>query len=170
MISRPTQNEYAEYYNYYIGLVPEGDILDMLEDQLDVLKLLFQDIDDEKAIFRYAEGKWSIKEVLGHLIDSERIFGYRALTFSRKDKNELPGYDHDSYIQNSVYNEIPLDSLLQELTALRIANLILFEGFTEEMLNMKGIANKNEVSVKAIVYIVAGHFIHHVKTIKEKYL
>lgn len=169
-MNRPKPQEYAEYYNQYISKVPEGNILEILENQIELTKKLFSNINEEKSLFRYEENKWSIRELLGHVIDTERIFAYRILRFSRNDKTNLPSFEQNNYVPNSNHNNITLCKLLEEFYAVRKSNLLLFKSFSEEMWNRTGIANNNPATVNAFVYILAGHFIHHINIIEQKYL
>ena len=166
---KPEPGEYAEYYHRYIKLVPEDSILTFLKDQLNAFQNLFQSINEDKSRYRYAPEKWSIKEVAGHIIDSERVFGYRALRFSRNDQNKLPGFEQNDYITNGNYSNILIEKLTNEFTLLRQSNLLMFEGFADNMWLRKGIASNNIVSVRALAYIIGGHTEHHINVLKEKY-
>lgn len=169
-MERPNKNEYAEYYHKYVEKVPNGNIVEILETQLKTMINFFSMITEEKSKFRYADGKWSIREVLGHIIDAEKVFAYRALRFSRNDKNPLHGFDENYYIQNSNYDIIPLQILIEEFASLRKANILMFKGFIEKMWLAKGIASDNEVSVRGLAYIMVGHAEHHMKIVEERYL
>lgn len=160
----------APYYDSYIALVEGSNVISILEEQMNSTYELLNSIDEDRGNYAYAQGKWTIKELVGHLADSERVFGYRALRFARKDKTELAGYEQDDYVANSNFNERTLNDLAEELLNLRKSNLILFRSFTDDMLKMTGIANESEVSVDALLFIIAGHEIHHINVIKEKYL
>lgn len=170
MNTKPNVSEYAPYYGKYIGLVPDGNILDILVEQNEFINNFFSEISEEKSTYRYAEGKWSIREVLGHIIDTERIFAYRALRISRNDKTALPGFEQDDYVPNSNHANTSIKNLTEEFVLVRKANLKLFESFTDEMWMRTGTASGNPVSVKAAVYVLAGHPIHHINVIKERYL
>ncbi len=169
-MERPNKNEYAEYYHKYVEKVLDGNIVEILEVQLETMINFFSKITEEKSKFRYAPGKWSIREVLGHIIDAERVFSYRALRFSRNDNNPLHGFDENHYIQNSNYDIIPLQKLIEEFASLRRTNIYMFKGFTERMWLSKGIASDNEVSVRGLAYIIVGHAEHHLKIVEERYL
>ena len=169
-MSRPLQEEYPEYDNLYINLVKEGDILDILEKQSKEIQLFLTAISEEKGNHSYAFGKWTIKEILGHLIDSERILSCRAIRIARKDKQSLPGYDSDEYVKNANFYRRTMQDLCEEMLLLRAANLKQFMFFDDNDLNQKGIANEHEYSVNAILYIIAGHEIHHINFIKDNYL
>jgi len=167
---KPQPGEYAPFYQKYIDKVGSVNPIELLEDQLKTLQLLFEKIEEEKSKYRYATGKWSIKEVIGHIIDSERVFSYRILRFSRKDINAIPGFDENAYIHNSCYDDIPFKDLVEELILLRKANILMFKLLKEEMLSLIGNANGNNVSVRALLYIIAGHTQHHLDIINERYL
>ena len=169
-MKRPEKTEYAEYYETYVSLVEETDVILAMEKQLKDLADIFSQIPEEKGIYAYAEDKWTIKELLGHLIDGERVFAYRAFRFSRADKTPLPGFDQNPYIENANYNSIELADLLAELSLLRQSNILFFQNLVAEYWDRTGIASDNEISVRALAYIMVGHIRHHVKILKEKYL
>ena len=169
-MSRPEKGEYAEYYDRYISLVEEDDILGVLEKQQTELREFFQTITEEKSHYAYAEDKWTIKEVIGHLTDGERIFAYRALRISRADQTPIEGFEQDGYIENSNFNATPLAELTDELFLTCKANLLLFKNLTDEAWLRTGTASDNPVSVRAIAYIMAGHIRHHLKILNERYL
>jgi DinB superfamily len=169
-MKRPEKTEYAAYYETYVSLVEESDITSALQNQADELREIFSQMSDEKGLYRYADGKWSIKELLGHLIDGERVFAYRALRFARADKTELAGFDQDPYIENANFDAVKLSDLLDEMLFLRKANTLFFNNLNEEAWNRTGVASENEISVRAIAYILVGHIRHHVKILKERYL
>ena len=169
-MSRPEKTEYAEYYETYVSLVPETDIISALQNQLAEIENLFAEISEEKGAYAYAEGKWSIKELVGHLIDGERIFSYRAFRFSRADKTALASFEQDNYIKHGNFNNRTLADLIEEFSLLRKANLYLFKNLPAEAWVRTGVASDAEVSVRALVYIMVGHVRHHAKVLKEKYL
>ena len=169
-ITRPDATEHAPYYGKYVALVPEGDIIATLGEQLDDTLVLVRSISEEKAETRYAPGKWSIKEVIGHLIDSERVFAYRALRFSRNDQTELPGFDENDYVRNAAFGECRLANLATEFEYLRRANLHFFRHLSQEAWLQRGKANGNEVTVRALAYIIAGHERHHREILRTRYL
>jgi uncharacterized damage-inducible protein DinB len=169
--ARPETDEYVPYYQKYISLVPEEtDVLTTLDRQFENTLATLRSIPEERGDFRYAEGKWSIKELVGHLTDSERIFGYRALRFARNDQTPLPGFEQDDYVSNGRFGERRLSDLVEELEHLRRANLSLFRHLDSEAWMRRGDANGSLISVRAIVYIVAGHEIHHMRILRERYL
>ncbi|MFA7420457.1 MAG: DinB family protein [Melioribacteraceae bacterium] len=170
MNSRPQTGEYAPYYRKYVNLVPEGSILKILNEQVSAAEKFFGEISEEKSKLRYAENKWSIREVLGHIIDTERIFAYRALRFSRNDKTTLPGFEQDDFVPNSNHDNTLLNDLVEEFILVRKANLKMFASFSDEMWIRIGIASENAMSVRALAYNLAGHFIHHIAVVEEKYL
>lgn len=170
MNTKPNVNEYAPYFGKYITLVPEGDIIEILSEQNNFMNNFFSGISEEKSTYRYEENKWSIREVLGHIIDTERIFAYRALRISRNDKTALPGFEQDDYVPYSNHANVSLKNLIEEFFLLRQANIKMLESFTDEMWIRTGTASGNPVSVKAAVYVLAGHPLHHINVIKERYL
>lgn len=167
---RPEPNEYAEHYKKYIDLVKGDNIIKALSDQVIDVQAIISEIPEEKENFAYAEGKWTIKEVLGHIIDTERIFAYRTLRFARKDKTPLPGFDENLFVQHSHFQKQTLYNLGHEFAIVREANLALWKQFDEQALNEIGNANGKDMSVRAILYSVAGHTSHHLNVIKLKYL
>lgn len=169
-IARPDKSEYAPDYEKYMALVPEGDVIATLSRQLETTLDTLRSIPEEKANSRYAEGKWSVKELIGHVIDSERIFGYRALRFARNDQTPLPGYEQDDYVNNARFGELSLNALAEELEHLRKANLCLFRQFDAETWQRQGEANEQKASVRALAHIIAGHEAHHMQILRTRYL
>ena len=170
-IAKPEADEYAPYTISYIGLLPDdGLVLKHLADNLTTTSDFIRSLPEEKLSYRYAAGKWTIKEILAHIIDDERIYAYRALRFARNDKTELPGFDQDNYALHSGANERMIESLLHEFAAVRNATIALFESFDEQVLTRKGIASGNVMSVRAAAYHIAGHELRHVNIIRERYL
>ena len=159
-------NEYNEYYGRYVNLVPEGEIVQTLADQLKITLDFLPTIELE-ADQPYAPGKWSLKQVLGHLIDSERVFSYRALNFARGDTSALPGMDPDSFQNHAESNAVSLENLFMELTFLRQANVVMFECLPEVAWMRHGTASDAEVSVRALAHIIVGHEMHHVKILQS---
>lgn len=168
-IARPESGEYAAYFDRYISLVPGNDILPTLESQRRQTLLLLSGRDEDEGDFRYAPGKWSAKEVLGHVCDTERIFAYRALRISRADTTPLAGFEQDDYIRNGPFAKIPLAEVIEDYIAVRRATLTLLRNLDDQAWLRRGIANKNEVSVRAIAYTIAGHELHHRRILEEKY-
>jgi hypothetical protein len=168
-IARPQPGEYAPYYERYISLVKGEDILDTLDQQRRQTMLLLCGRDDEDGDFRYAPDKWSTKEVLGHVCDTERIFAYRALRISRADVTPVEGFEQDDYVRNGPFAQRLLADLVEDFIAVRRATLSLLRNLDEAAWARRGIANKNEVSVRALAYIIAGHELHHRRILEEKY-
>lgn len=169
-MSRPEKNEYAEYYETYVSLVDETDIVSALQNQLSELENLFAGIAEEKGSYAYAEGKWSIKQLVGHLIDGERIFSHRAFRFSRADETALASFEQDDYIKYANFNNRSLADLIEEFSLLRKANNILFKNLPAEAWSRTGTASDALVSVRALAYIMVGHVRHHVNILKTRYL
>jgi hypothetical protein len=169
-LRRPTDTEYAQYYAGYVALVPDGDLLVSMEQQMADTQKLLRGIGEAKSEYRYAPDKWSIREVVGHLSDSERVFTYRALRFARADATPLPGYDEKLWAKTTNAHARTMVSLLDDFQVLRAATLSLFRGFDAADWDRSGPANNNPVSVRALAWIVAGHERHHVKIVKERYL
>jgi hypothetical protein len=169
-MNRPSQAEFAPYYQGYVDQVSETDIMQVLRSELDDLDVLLGRVPAEKETYAYAEGKWTIREIVGHLIDGERVFGYRALCIARGEKQNLPGFDQDEYMATAPYNEIELEDLLSEMRLVRLSNLAMFRSLTEAAWERVGTANANEVTVRALAFIMAGHLRHHMKVLKERYL
>ncbi len=158
------------FYKNYVKQIEETDLLQALRISGHRALELVHSIPEEKADYRYAEGKWSIREVLCHMIDAERIFSYRALRFARNDKTPLAGFEEKDYAPEANASGRSLQKIAAEMAHLRSATIDLFEGFTPEMLIRKGTANKNELSVVALGFIIAGHETHHCNVLKERYL
>jgi uncharacterized damage-inducible protein DinB len=169
-ISRPETGEYAAYYERYISLLSGNDILATLDEQRRQMLLLLSGRAEPDGEIRYAPGKWSVKEVLGHICDAERIFAYRALRLGRADTTPLPGFDENEYVKNGPFGTQTLADLIEDFIAVRRATISLFRGFDEAAWIRRGTANDNPVSVRALAYIIAGHELHHRKALEEKYL
>lgn len=167
---KPTASEYAPYYEQYIALVTEDNVIEAMTNSLNDTMTLLRSVDEEKGNFAYAEGKWTIKELVGHMSDGERIFAYRALRFARGDKAELQGFDQDPYIENGNFNDATLKELLDEYELVRRSNIALFSRFTDEAWQRTGVASEAEVSVRALANIMVGHERHHVNILRERYL
>jgi uncharacterized damage-inducible protein DinB len=171
IIPKPEVGEYAPYTMIYIGLLPDdGLILKHLADNLTATSTFIRSIPEAKLLYRYAEGKWTIKEILAHIIDDERIYAYRALRFARNDQTELPGFEQDDYAAESRANVRTIEDLLNEFSAVRHSTIALFESFAEQVLTRSGIASGNIMSVRAAAYHIAGHELRHINIIKERYL
>jgi uncharacterized damage-inducible protein DinB len=155
----------------YIGLLPDdGLILKHLEDNLRATTDFMRALPEEKLYYRYAEGKWTIKEILAHLIDDERIYTYRALRYARNDQTELPGFEQDAYAVESGANKRSIDDLLEEFAAVRRSTIALFNSFEDRVMTRVGVASGNVMSVRAAAYHIAGHELRHLNIIKERYL
>jgi hypothetical protein len=169
LIARPQPGEYAPYYDRYISLIPGEDILGTLDQQRREMMILLSCRDDNEGDFRYAPDKWSAKEVLGHICDTERVFAYRALRISRADATPLEGFEQDDYVRNGPFGQRPLADLVEDFIAVRRATLSLLRNLDETAWSRRGVANKNEVTVRALAYIIAGHELHHRRILEEKY-
>jgi len=168
--SRPRPGEYSPYFDRYIGLLPHGDVLALLRTQGEETAALLLAAPPELGAHRYAPQKWSVREVIGHVIDTERIFAYRALRFSRGDATPLPGFEQDDYVAHGGFDDRSLTDLVREFQAVRAASIVLFEGMSEGMLARRGVASGAELTVRAVPWIVAGHERHHVGILRERYL
>jgi hypothetical protein len=166
--SRPESTEYVPYFEKYVNLVPEGDILAHLEQQIGATVDLLRDVSEPVAETRHAPYTWSVKEVVGHLIDSERVFGFRALCFARADRNELPGFDENDYMRHVRFDARPLGDLVGEFELVRRSHIHFFRGLDGEAWQRSGIANGHPVSVRSLAYIIAGHERHHVAILRER--
>jgi len=169
-VARPEAGEYDPYYERYISLVTGTDILGTLESQRRQMLLLLSGCDEADADFRYAPDKWSVKEVLGHVCDTERIFAYRALRFARADRTPLPGYEQDDYARIANFDARNISDLAADFASVRAATIALLRSFDAEAWQRRGSANDNEVSVRALAHIIAGHELHHVAILRERYL
>lgn len=170
IMKRPETNEYAPYYNNYISLIDGDNVMSVLNSQVAEIRSMFADVPEERGAFAYADGKWTIKELLSHLIDGERIFAYRIHRISRGDKTPIEGFEQDDYIANSNANNRSFADLLDEFDLQRRSNLLMVNNISDEGSKRMGTASDNPVSVRALTYIMAGHVSHHVKILKERYL
>lgn len=170
MIQPPASGSYAPFYETYIGKIAGRDPIRLLESQVLELKALLSEVPDEQEEFRYAEGKWTIKEVVGHMIDAERVMAYRAMSIARGETQPLPGFEEDDYVKMANFNRRTLYDLGHEFGFVREATISLFKSFTEEDLDRRGTANKNPISVRALLYIIAGHHLHHDAVLRERYM
>lgn len=167
---QPDATEYDPYYQTYISLVPREDVVATLSRQLEETLSTLRGLTETQADSRYAPDKWSIKELVGHLIDSERIFAYRALRFARNDQTPLPGYEQDDYVRAGNFGSRSMRDLADEFEQLRRANLSFFRSLDDEAWLRRGTANDAEVSVRALAYILAGHETHHMQILRTRYL
>lgn len=168
-IGRPEPGEYTPYYERYISLVSGTDILGTLDAQRRQMMLLLSSRDDVDGDFRYAPDKWTAKQVLGHVCDTERIFAYRALRIARGDRTPIEGFEQDDYVRNGPFTQCPLAEIIEDYIAVRRASLTLLRNLDEPAWTRRGIANNNEVSVRGLAYIIAGHELHHRRILEEKY-
>ncbi len=168
-MNRPDNGEYAESYQAYVDLVPERDVLAVLAAQGDELRTLLSRVPRERETFRYGPGKWSIREVVGHIGDGERVFGYRAFCISRGDQASLPGFDENDYVDASGYDRRPLGGLLEVFESLRAANLAELSAIDADVWNRVGLANDTPVSVRALAFMLAGHVRHHMAILTNRY-
>jgi hypothetical protein len=169
-IPRPQAGEYSPYYDRYLAALPEGDVFALLERGVEKVVILLEELTEQQAEYRYAPEKWTIKEVLVHVIDVERVLCYRALRFSRNDSTPLPGFEQDDYVSASNAGERTIRDLLAEFRAVRTATVTLFTGMNAEMLARRGVANEAEMTVRAVPWVLAGHERHHLGILKKRYL
>jgi hypothetical protein len=169
-LPRPQHSEYNEYYQQYVALVPDGDITVTLREQLEETIAVLEGFTPEGETFRYAEGKWNIREVITHLMDTERVFAFRALTMARQDGANLPGMDQDEWTERSNGGDRPLADLIQEWIPMRLANVHLFASFDADAGARTGIASDSEISVRALPWLIAGHELWHRGLISEHYV
>ncbi|MBU3679328.1 MAG: DinB family protein [Candidatus Kapabacteria bacterium] len=166
---KPHTNEYPAYYAKYIDALGEVDLTSILISQIDEIKTL-SSLTDERALYRYAEGKWSIKEVLGHLIDCERVFAFRAMSIARGEQQPLPGFDENAYVANTSFDAQPVSHLIEELISVRHATITLLRSLTPDEQLRSGTANGKPITVRALFWIIAGHVKHHAEILRTRYL
>jgi uncharacterized damage-inducible protein DinB len=166
---RPQKGDYALYYDNYIALVPSGEFLEILREQHRAMTRLLSPLTDQQAEFRYAPGKWSVKEVLGHVIDAERIFAYRILRIARGDQTPLAGFEQDGYIQTGNFSARTLNDLLEEFSSVREATITLVRSLDDDAWLRRGIASQKEISVLALAFVIAGHELHRRIILEERY-
>ena len=166
------KTEYTPYFEQYLELVgfDNKTIIENLESSQIAFEKVFRNLPEEKHVFSYALGKWTIKELIQHIIDTERIFSFRALSFARNDQTAMPGFDHDAFVANDNANERDYYDLLDEMKVLRTSTIQLFKSFSEEALLRMGVASNNKISVRALGYLFSGHQIHHLNIVNERYL
>ncbi|MBS1811540.1 MAG: DinB family protein [Acidobacteria bacterium] len=169
-LQRPAANEYAAYYEKYATLVPETDILQVLREQTESVRALISSLSAEQEAFRYAPGKWSIRQLMGHINDGERVFGFRAFAFAHGEAAALPGFDENDYVRESNFDQTPLQDLLAHFILLRESNVLLLEQLAEGDWGKSGVASDNPVTVRALVWIMAGHVRHHLNILRDRYL
>jgi hypothetical protein len=166
---RPTASDYAPAHASYVELVPEDDVLSAIETQSSETQRLLSSLDEMRAAFRYADSKWSVKEVFGHLIDAERILGYRALAIARGDTQPLPGFDESAYNANAGFDNWKLGDLSEMYALVRRATIVFFRNLSDDAWTRRGIANTAPVSVHGLAYVIVGHERHHLNVLRERY-
>lgn len=169
-LTRPDPSEYNPFIDRYISLVPDGLIGETLARQFEEFLPIYRGISEERGAYRYAPEKWTLKQVLGHVIDTERIIGFRGLAASRGEKNPLPGFEQDDYVAGANFDDRTVRDLIDELAAVRAASVSLYQHMTDEMLLRRVVANNKELSARAAGYFLAGHERYHIKHMKEHYL
>ncbi|MBG9564975.1 DinB family protein [Brevibacillus agri] len=169
MPSRPNREEYGEYFAYYVEQVPEGELTAVLAKQLAQTVEMYAGLTEAQAEYRYAPGKWTVKEVLGHLIDTERIMSYRLLRIARGDQTPLVGFDENAYVAQAFFQKRDLADLLEECQAVRQSTRALLRGVAEEAWTRTGTANGNKLSARTLAYVIAGHEAHHCRILRERY-
>lgn len=170
MFERPQANEYNKFFSHYISLVPEGDLITLLEEQQAETNRIYSALSEDRADYRYAEGKWSLKEVLGHVADTERIISYRLLRISRGDSTPLPGFDQDAYMEGNPFRDLSVSDLLENYNAVRQATILLLKQLPAEAFTRSGIANQSPLTTRALACIIYGHERNHLSIIQERYL
>lgn len=170
MENMPTAYEYADYYAAYVRLVPQGDILQILNEQMKETVTKLSSLSETQSEYRYAPGKWSVKEVIGHITDTERIMSYRLLSIARGETVSLPGYDENEYVKAANFDKQSFKDLLDHFACVRQSTIHLIKSLGEEALLRKGTANNSEVTARALITIIAGHELHHRNIINERYL
>ncbi|MEC0127013.1 DinB family protein [Paenibacillus pabuli] len=169
MVERPNTEEYAAFYEKYISLIPEGKIIERMEQQAHIVQTLLSSLTEEQANHRYAEGKWSVKEVIGHLLDNERIMSSRLLRIARGDKANHPGYDQDVLMQGQPFNAYTVADLNEEYAVARRSTILMLRHLTPEAWLCRGIVSDNPASARSIAYIMAGHELHHLLVLRDRY-
>ncbi|MEO8399899.1 MAG: DinB family protein [Ignavibacteriaceae bacterium] len=169
-MKHPNKNDYPAYFENYLKNVDGENPIKNLEEQKIQLCNTLMPLTDEEANYSYAEGKWSIKEIIGHLIDTERVMSYRSMAIARGEKQHLPGFDQDEYAKGSNFKNRELSDILNEYQKVREATIALFKSFDESFYDKRGVANKSDVTVRAVIFMIPGHEMHHLKILKEKYL
>ena len=168
--TRPQADEHIEYYGHYISQVPDGNIVEMLTKQLPETVAFLRSIPEDKIDFRYAPGKWTPRQIVGHLSDGERVFQYRAWRFSRGDTTPVPGFDENHYVDHAPFEKIGMNDLIDEFEQMRKASVHMFANMDEAAMSRRGVANGAEISVRAIAWVIGGHVTHHMRVLREKYL
>ena len=169
-LTRPIPEEYAEFYAGYVGRVPAGNLIHLLEQQIQDTLTLLHALSDEQTLYRPAPNEWSIKEVVGHMIDTERIFAYRALWIARSDTTTLPGFDQDDFVRAATFDAYPLTDLANEFNLVRQTTVLLFKNLTPKVWIRRGTVNNATVSVRALACCIAGHERHHLESLRTVYV
>ncbi len=168
---RPQNNQYyAPYFQRYIDITKGDSIAELITNHENEIYIGYNNITEEKALYAYADGKWTAKELFQHVIDTERVFAYRAIHIARKDTTPLASFDENSWAGNSLANARPLASIKQEFNAMHRSTILLLQSFNDDQLLHRGIASNHETDVNALAYIIFGHLLHHKKILQEKYL
>jgi hypothetical protein len=167
---RPQAGEYGSYYQRYIDLATEDDVVAALDAQAHETAMLLGGLSEQQAAHRYEPDKWSVKQLVGHVTDAERIFAYRALSIARGETQPLPGFDQEPYVANAGSDDRPISDLVEELAAVRRANVMMFRSLSSEAWKRTGTASDNPISVRAIAFIILGHERHHLRILRERYL
>lgn len=168
-MTRPAESDYAPAHAGYVALVPEDDIMSVMEQQSSEMQKVLSSLDEARAAYRYADGKWSVKEVVGHVGDAERIVGYRALAVARGEQHPLPGFDENAYVENASFDDWKLGDLAEEYALARRVNIVFFKNLRAEAWERSGIANNARVSVRGLAYVIVGHTRHHLQVLRERY-
>lgn len=166
---RPAATDYAPAFGHYVSLITDDDILSTIEQQSSEMQRLLSSLDETRAMYRYEPGKWSVKEVIGHLIDGDRIFGYRVLAISRGETASLPSWDENAYAATANYDQWRIGDLAELYAVARRTNIIYFRNLAPEAWDRRGIASNNPITVRALAYVIAGHERHHLKILRERY-
>lgn len=166
---RPANNEYAPAHAAYVALVPEEDVLSAIEQQSSVTQKLLSGLDEGRAAYRYADGKWSVKEVIGHMVDSERVLGWRALAIARGETKPLPGFDEDEYVRNAEFDAWRLGDLAESYALARRATIVFLQNLPQEAWDRRGVANGFAVTVRGLAWVIVGHERHHLNVLRERY-
>ena len=168
-MTRPGTSDYAPAHAAYVALVPEDDVLSAMEQQSSAMQKVLSSLDEQKATYRYGEGKWSVKEVIGHIADAERIIGYRALAVARGEQQSLPGFDENEYVANASFDDWKIGDLAEQYALVRRANIVFFKNLRDEVWERRGLANNAPVSVRGLAYVIVGHERHHLQVLRERY-
>jgi hypothetical protein len=166
---KPLPTDYSPAFAAYVALVPEDDVLSAIEQQSSITQKLLSSLDESRAAFRYETGKWSVKEVIGHMVDAERIIGWRALAIARGETQPLPGFEEDDYVRNANFDAWRLGDLAESYALGRRTNIVFFRNLPEEAWDRRGTANGSSVTVRAMAWIIVGHERHHLNTLRERY-